>query len=291
MMMSIVKKEISISIIVLLSFTSIFSLLAAQIPVIEITEDKSTLFPGTTYGDYDYYVLPPGSNFFDVKYLGTTTSDAHYTKLPFSFDYFDDDSSTLTKDAMVPGSFLQNTSRNSYHHFYSAEPYPTAVKIDTTRNPEFEFTRRQPISLHMDYSFTFLADKDIEYWGWINSSEPFFLDVNSRDNTEGTLSFASALPDLLTLGAGKKRMTFPIFPIDGEIQNFTLSFDDNTLVTLTPHPWEFPDYIPSIEVNTSVSGDIIQGGFNEVDQKSGEMAYLENDIFSIRMFNISIEEG
>ena len=287
-----IKQEISISIILVLLFISIYSPVLAQMPVIEIKEEKETYIPSATYGDYDYYVLPPGSNFSSIKYLGTTTNDAYYTKWQ-SVDspyFFDRGSSALVEDAWVTESFLRNTSRKSYHPFFSAEPYPTAVRIDTTRNPEFEFTRKQPISLHMDYSFTFLAEKKIDYWGWINSSDPFFLDIYSRDNTQGTISFSSALPDLLTLEVGKKRMTFPIFPIDEEIQNFTLSFNDNTLVTLTPHPWTFPDYIPIIEVNTSVSGDINQGGISEVDQKTGETAYLENDIFSIRMFNISLEE-
>jgi len=287
------KKCISTTIIFLFLFTSINSSISTPLPVIEIKEEKATYIPTATLGDYDYYALPPGSDFSNVKYIGTTTTDAHYTRWPFADppNYFDSSSSTLTEDIWVPLSFLRNTSRISYHPFYSDEPYPTAVRIDTTRSPEFEFTRKQPISLHMDYSFTFLAESGIDYWGWINSSDPFLLDVYSRDNTDGTLSFASALPDLLNLGSGRKRMTFPIFPIDGEIQNFTLSFDDNTLVTLTPHPWSLPNYIPHIEVNTSVSGDIIQGGFYEVDQDSGEMSYLENDIFSIRMFNVSLEEG
>jgi hypothetical protein len=252
--------------------------------------DDVSYSPTASNYDYDYYLLPPGTDYSDysVKYTGITTNKAYYTSWPLGQNSFSSFSTSLSDDINVPTSLLRDTLRFSSSPFFDPQPYPGAVRIGTTYDPSFSLTRTQPISLHMDHSFTFLAEENVEYWGWVNSSSPFLLDVYSRDNTQGSIFFDSATQAVSSFTAGKKRVTFPVFPLDGSSQNFTVSFNDNTLVTLTPHPWSFPEYIPTIDVNTSIDGDIMQGGLYEVNQNTGEMSYLENDIFSIRMFNLSL---
>lgn len=281
---------------------SIISPVSAQMPFIDIEEDKDTYVPNI-YDDYNYYVNPPGTDFTDVIYRGYSGDD-EYTTLgnvgwPDYENNFNWPSSSLMRNEYVDDwspNLLRNTSRNSQNPFFNDEPYPRAVRINSGIYPVFEQTQKKAINLHMDYSSTILAEADNEYFGFINSSEPFLLDIYIHDeSTYGTINFPAAFPYSYYLS--HEKMTYPIFPRGDNptsLLNFTLTlslFSPSSLITLTPHPWEFPDWIPSIEENTTFIGEFEQGAHDVVDKKTGEEIYPENDLFSIRMFNLSLVQN
>jgi hypothetical protein len=285
------KRKVYFSIVCLFLTTlmigCIISPVSAQMPFIDVEEDKDTYIPNI-YDDYYYYVNPPGTDFTDVIYRGfsgegeyTTVGMSGFGNPPWDLDRGDD----------VYYQFLRNTSRTSYNHFFDDKPYPRAVRINSGIYPVFEQSQKEAINLHLDYSSTFLAEADNEYFGFINSSEPFLLDIYIHDeNAYGTIDFPAAFPYLYNLNYEK--MTYPIFPRGGtSLLNFTLTlnlYSPSSLITLTPHPWEFPNWIPPIEGNTTFIGEFEQGAYDVVDKKTGEEISPENDLFSIRMFNLSL---
>jgi hypothetical protein len=268
---------------------SIISTISAQMPFIDIEEDKDTWIPTGIYDGYYYYVNPPGTEFSNVEYWGYTGSGRYTTAGTDTFSY---STPQLYRGGNADEGLLKNTSRSSLHNLFDDEPYPTAVRINAGLSPVFEQSQKKAINLHMDYSTTFLAEEDVEYLGFINSSEPFLLDVYFHDqDAYGDLDFPSAFP--YSYSISYKKMTYPIFPREDNptsLLNFTLiiNYFSSSLVTLTPHPWEFPDWIPTIGVNTTFIGEFEQGANDIVDKKTGEMVDPEYDFFSIRMFNISL---
>ncbi|MFX0183013.1 MAG: hypothetical protein ACFE95_08035 [Candidatus Hodarchaeota archaeon] len=267
----------------------IISPISSQMPFIDIEEVKDTYIPNT-YDDYYYYVNPPGTEFTDVNYWGYTGSGEYTTA---GQNFFSTSFPNLDRGENVDNALLTNTSRSGYNDFFDDEPYPRAVRITDGLNPVFEQSQIEPINLHMDFSSTFLAEPNIGYFGFINSSEPFLLDIYVHDYyASGSIDFPSAFPYSYSLGYEK--MTYPIFPIGSNptsLLNFTLilySYSPSSLITLTPHPWEFPDWIPTIDVNTTFMGEFEQGANDIIDTKTGEMVDPEYDFFSIRMFNISL---
>ncbi|MFX0208564.1 MAG: hypothetical protein ACFFDT_21460, partial [Candidatus Hodarchaeota archaeon] len=109
----------------------------------------------------------------------------------------------------------------------------------------------------------------------------------------GFIEFPDAHPFSYNIGTWEK-MTYPIFPRinnQSSLLNFTLILTSgSSVVSLTPHPWKFPTWMPTIEANSSFVGEFSQGSFWSVDTKTGDVYTPENDLFSIRMFNISLEQ-
>lgn len=268
---------------------SIISTRAAVLPVIDIQETTDSFTPS---GDenWDYYVLEPGTSHSSVKYMGKSGT-ASYTDTGSSS--FSTRSTSVTKDSFVTSGITSGDLRSGDHPLFDPEPYPRAVRIESKNDPSFTRVQKDPINLHMDHSFTFRAEKNAEYFGLISSSDPFFLDIEISDcNANGYIYFGSAMPSNYYIATNKK-MTYPVFPIGGvSIQNFTFSLDNSAIVTLTPHNLPVSEkLIATLEVNTTFSGEIEQGGMYYVDQKTGDMYLPEADFFSLRLFNISVQQG
>ncbi|MFX0170511.1 MAG: hypothetical protein ACFE9L_01195 [Candidatus Hodarchaeota archaeon] len=289
------KKIIKISLISLFLITiligAIISTVSAQLPVIDIEEDRATWSPSNIHYDNYYYSIPVGTKFNNVIYRGSTGT-GYYTTV--GQNYFGWISATLNRKSSVGYQFLENTSRVSQQPFFGSESYPRAVRIDSIYDPVFEQAQRKAINLHMDHSFTFIAENNVEYFGFVNSSDPFYLDVYLYDSdASGSITFPDAHPFSYNIGTWEK-MTYPLFPrINNQLSllNFTLTLTSgSSVVSLTPHPWDFPDWMPTIEANSSFVGEFNQGSYWSVDTKTGEIYTPENDLFSIRMFNISIEQ-
>ncbi|MFX0118823.1 MAG: hypothetical protein ACFFB2_03140 [Promethearchaeota archaeon] len=263
-----------------------------QTPIIPIEVVKD-IFTPATYGSWDYYVIPPDTDYTDVEYWGTSTNLVWYTDA--STDYFgwNQISTNLMRGSMVPfqweDELFQNTSRDSQHDFFEPTPYPRAVRITNEVNPVFNQNSLKPLSLHMDYSSTFFAEGWVEYWGYVESDNPFYLDVGfSATNVMGWLEFESAYPEGYIIGVPENKMTYPIFPTIDGVQKFTLITNDSTLVTLAPHSWKYPTYIPKLNLSTLISGELNQGTPWLRNETTDQLMEPENEIFSIRMFDISL---
>ncbi|MFX0052177.1 MAG: hypothetical protein ACFE8U_12910 [Candidatus Hermodarchaeota archaeon] len=289
------KKILKISIINLFLATillgSIIATVSAQLPVIDIEEDKATWSPTSIHYDSYYYTIPAGTKFNNVIYKGSTGLGYYTTVGVNNFGFTDDD---LVRKSSVTDWFLENTSRTNPHPFFGDDSYPVGVRIDNHLNPAFEQTQKKAINLHMDHSYTFIAGNNVEYFGFINTSDPFYLDIYLYDSgASGSINFPDAHPFSYYIGTHEK-MTYPIFPRNNSqssLLNFTFVLTSGTsVVSLTPHPWEFPDWMPTIEANSSFVGEFSQGSIYTVDTKTGDLTVPENDLFSIRMFNISIEQ-
>ncbi|MFW9855064.1 MAG: hypothetical protein ACFFFG_08375 [Candidatus Thorarchaeota archaeon] len=264
-----------------------------QTPIIfidELTDD----FTPTMYEGWDYYILPPGSSFQDVYYYGTTTDLTAYTTTSPTANVFGTTSGlTLTRGSPVSSTLLQNTSRNGNHDFFDPVPYPRVVRIDNGTLPTFNQTIKRPLSLHIDYASTFFAEGFVEYWGYvqINDTIPFLMDVTfSATDVVGLLLFDDAYPESgHIVGSPENKMTFPIFPKQAGVQNFTLMTAGSTLVTLTPHSWDFPPYpIPELNTSTLFAGELNQGSPWLYNESTDQLLKQDNPVYSIRMFNLSI---
>lgn len=267
----------------------------SQVPIIQTGELQDTFTP-ETYGDWDYYILPPGTSYRDIEYWGTSTNLVYYTTT--GADALGDSQITpfsLTRGDLIPNQrevqLLENSSRDSNHDFIPGTPYPRAVRIDTDANPTFNQSITKPLSLHMDYSSTFYAEQNVLYSGFVESSDPFYLDVSfTATNVWGILYFEQANPPApgYIVGMPENEMTYPIFPKNESLLTFTLATNGSTIVTLTPHPWTFPTSLPALDANTLINGELSQGEPWQYDQATDQLIEPEYDFFSIRMFDVPL---
>jgi hypothetical protein len=143
----------------------------------------------------------------------------------------------------------------------------------------------------MDFASTFLAEENVLYWGFLNSSDPFFIDVSlSGRAVEADFVIDDTFPGYYLTGVPETKMTYPVYPLNESlsIRRFYLSPNVTTVVTLTPHPWEFPDWLPILEPNTVFTGEFEQGETWYLDAETDRMIKPDNEMFSIRMFNLSL---
>ncbi|MFW9779255.1 MAG: hypothetical protein ACFFE8_10410 [Candidatus Heimdallarchaeota archaeon] len=289
------KKMLTFSVYFTILLTSfIISPTSGQIPVNfpEMIE-PNTFVPEDIYDDWLYYMNYPGEDYSNlgIVYNGISGyQNGEYTYFS-SYDQFAYTAVDLTRGSTISNNLLRENLRSSGHPLFEPESYPRAVRIPSTFSPVFETSStHEAISLHMDHSYSFMADGYTNYFGFLNTSQSFFLDIEIFDGSaEGVIIFPDAHPRSgYSIGYIEKRMTYAFIPKNNLTMplNFTLWLDTGSLVTLTPHPWEFPTYIPQVAVNTTYSGNIDQGTRQRV--VSNEIIYPENEIFSIRMFNLSL---
>lgn len=272
-----------------------------QTPIIFIEEITDSLDPGT-YEPWDYYILPPGTSFEDIEYWGTSTDLVEYTFVDGGQNFFDFDDIfpfDLIRGNMVPGNLedelLENDLYYSNHNFFPSISYPRAVRIASNKNPVFNKTELKPISLHMNYSTTFFAEDGVDYWGYVDSADPFYLDVTfSATNVRGTISFESAYPPTpgYFVGIPNNKMTYPIFPKNESLLEFTLSnLNGSSLVTLTPHLWTFPTWLPTLELNNLTTGKLNQGQPWYYNETTDQFTEPDSEFFSTRMFTLPLIKG
>ncbi|MFX0123566.1 MAG: hypothetical protein ACFFAE_07975 [Candidatus Hodarchaeota archaeon] len=295
------KRNLGIfSLLTIVFISSFISSGNTQIPVIELKEDSAYFVPTGLHDDWLYYVNPPGTDLrgSEVLYKGISgTQNGEYTYFsdyyPIDYNQWSHSSVSLERNEDVHDDLLSNTTRYGYHPLFNPEPYPRAVRIQSTFKPIFEYSHKKAINLHMDYSFSFMAEANTNYFGFLNTSDPFFLDIHIYDcDADGQILFSDVFPlEGHWIGNLEKKMTYPFIPRNNSVTplNFTLWLDQGSLVTLIPHSWEFPDYLPSIEVNRTYSGEIDQGKYQVIEDN--EIIYPDNEMFSIRMFNLKLVEN
>ncbi|MFX0063956.1 MAG: hypothetical protein ACFFC7_17435 [Candidatus Hermodarchaeota archaeon] len=287
---------------------AIFPANAQIIPVIEIEKDTDTFTP-IVIGGNSYYII--GSNNlerpYDVFYTGIgggADVDCNYgTSASYNSIY----STYLDPDEQLPADITEANRRYHPNPFLDplGDPLPKLVRLD---NPNATFTvmQQKPFSLHINYSFTFLAEQSVEYIGLLQSSEPIYLDIEIHNTINlgmsliAGISFGSADPAELGLYTAKN--TIPVFP-KATTTNFTFWLDPSgpasSLVTFTPRPfstysvtngYEYVDFEgvnkTAIPVNSTYIGNINQGSFENIS--GGFIEPSANRIFSMRYFTLPI---
>ncbi|MFX0170510.1 MAG: hypothetical protein ACFE9L_01190 [Candidatus Hodarchaeota archaeon] len=290
----ILNVKLNAFLVFLIATILMFPLLATadQTPIIFVEDERENYSPGT-YNDWDYYILPPGTDYRldTIEYWGTDT-DGYYTINDGNTFGISQPRALTRGDEVTRAEFLQNDLRlNDSHPFFDSIPYPRAVRIDSAEKPVFTRVQKQALSLHMDYASTFIAEKDVLYWGFLNSSDPFFIDISlSGTAVEADFWVEASFPGYYLTGVPETKMTYPVFPLNENmsIRRFYLQPNVTTIVTLTPHPWEFPDWLPILEPNTVFTGEFEQGEPWVLDAETDRMIKPDNTMFSIRMFNLSL---
>ncbi|MHA2297918.1 MAG: hypothetical protein ACXADA_17945 [Candidatus Hodarchaeales archaeon] len=263
-----------------------------QTPIIPVEDIEDTYIP-VTHDTWDYYLLPPGTSYENVEYWGTSTNQAYYTTAGTN-GYGTSGGVSLTRGNTVPTSMRRNTSRGGNHDFFESIPYPRAARIASDQNPELKQVMTSPLNLHMNYSSTFFAEESVVYWGYVESDNPFYLDVAfSATNVMGLLTVESAYPETGHLvGIPENKMTYPFFPKNEGVHMFMfVALNGTTLVTLTPHSWGYPTWLPTLDVNTVNTGDLAQGSPWYKNTTTDQLIKPDNEVFSIRMFNLSLVAG
>ncbi|MFX0086558.1 MAG: hypothetical protein ACFFAU_12880 [Candidatus Hodarchaeota archaeon] len=265
---------------------------ADQIPIVPMGEMEDTFTP-TAYADWNYYILPPGTEYRDVIYQGQsgTSLDTRYTDVRTN-DFTNYGRILNRGEFITSSSILRDDSRDSAHDFFNYTIYPRAVRIASDRNPKFVKRERSSLSLHMDYSATFFAQGETVYYGFINTSDPFFLDIDvSGTKVSGEISFSSTHPAMgYTFGVPEKKMTYPFIPINEGLQYFMLETNASTLITLTPHEWKLPNWYPKLELDTIFTEEFDQGDTWYIDKDTDQLVKPDNEMFSLRMFELALEK-
>ncbi|PWI46750.1 hypothetical protein CEE45_15285 [Candidatus Heimdallarchaeota archaeon B3_Heim] len=272
-------------------FMSVIIKVSAQTPIIDISEERDTFTPSSMADNWDYYIVNPGSVFPDIVYQGLPTTMQYSSELSNTFE-------TLTTDR-DPGESLLNhlkssDSRNSKHPFFDDEELPRAVRTSTDDEASYSAKQLMTISLHMNYQFTFLAEDNIEYLVLINSSDPFYLDVDIKDDSAaGELNFETSIfpyPGFPLTGVWKE--TIPVFPVEERTLRFTFKVDSPTIVALTPHKMGSSSSI-TIPANNTFGAEIVQDIPSPLptDQEITAEDLNKKIGFSLRQFSLPMVEG
>ncbi len=266
---------------------------ADQTPIVPVDNVEDTYIPAS-YGDWDYYTLPPGTDYNDVYYLGGSGGSGSAQYSDVQADNFNSLNRALTRGELIgSSSILSDDTRGSNHDFFDSILYPRVVRIDSSKDAEFLASQKSSISLHEDYASTFFAEGGTFYTGFVSTNDSFYLDVSfSNSKAMGGLIFGSTYPlGGYTVGVPESKMTFPFIPMNDGIQQFMLVTNDSTLVTLTPHEWKFPTWLPTLEVNTIFSEEFDQGDPWSKDDNTDQLVQPDNEMFSLRMFNLTLEKN
>ncbi len=285
------SKNLIFCIFVITIFSSFIIIkISAQTPIIDISEEQDTFTPSSMPDDWDYYIINPGSVFPDITYRGLPTTLQYSSASSSIFNTL-----TTNRDPgqLLPNSLKSSDSRNSLHPFYEDEELSRVVRTSTDDEASYSTKQLMPISLHMNYKFTFLAEDSVEYIGMINSSSPFYLDVDIKDDSaEGTLTFETSIfpyPGSPLTGVWKE--TIPVFPVDEMTLRFTFEVDSNTIVSLTPHKMGSRSSI-TIPVNSTFGSEIVQDIPSPLPDKELTAEDINKKIgFSLRQFSLPLLEG
>ncbi|MFX1250856.1 MAG: hypothetical protein ACFFCZ_04495 [Promethearchaeota archaeon] len=283
---------------------------AQIIPVIEIEKDTDTFTPIVVDGN-SYYIIGSGDleRSYDVYYKGLSGADTD-AYFGTSESYDSHYSTYLDPGERVIDEFTMANRRSHVNPFLDplGDPLPKLVRLD---NPNATFTAMQqrPFSLHVNRSFTFLAERYVEYIGLLQSSEPIYLDIeihNLNTISLGMYAYAAIFfgsADPAEIGLYNAKNTIPVFP-KATTTNFTFILDPSSsplssLVTFTPRPfstfnvmngYEYVDFEEVnktvIPVNSTYIGNINQGKFENVS--GGYIEPSANRIFSMRYFTLPI---
>ncbi|MFX1534321.1 MAG: hypothetical protein ACFFDI_08880 [Promethearchaeota archaeon] len=282
---------------------------AQIISVIEIEKDMDTFTP-IVIGENSYYII--GSSDlerpYDVYYKGITGTDvdAYFGTSESYNSYF---STYLDPGERLIDDITTANRRSRVNPFLDplGDPLPKLFRLDNL-NAKFTATQLKPFSLHMNYSFTFLAEGNVEYVGLLQSSEPVYLDVEIHNvptislSTVSIAEIAFGSADPAEMGLYGAKSTVPVFPKESTT-NFTFmltaSGPPSSLVTFTPRPfrtfnvangYEYVDFEEVnktvIPVNSTYIGHITQGNFENIT--AGFIEPSENNIFSVRYFTLPI---
>lgn len=281
---------IGITLLMLISLSSFSYGLSATIPVIQLEELGDTFEPTTYLENNDYYIVEPGTELtLPVQYRGENT-DIDYTdatSTAFNIDNYGVEDETYYEQPT--DDFLSGDSRSYTQPFLEGiEELPRLARIEEIANGSFDMNYLMPISLHMDYSFTFYADPAEIYYGMIETENAFFFDVFIHDcDAEADVVFLSAMPGGMVTFE-EKATTLPVFPYNGTIQNFYFTVDNPTLITLTPHKLKLST--DKLDLGEAVSEQIIQGSL-DVEDKDFDLVTNKTNIFSIYTYELEVEEN
>ena len=288
--------SLSVFMILLISLSSSVTAVDANVVgLIYPIDDLNDNYRPTPYtDDWSYYVLPAGSQSYGtggVIYEGSslTSTSAYYTDV--SANGFSSNGYSLSNGNSANVWTLQDdTYFVNSHDFYDDIEYPRAVRIKSIYSPSFELTQRDAISLHMDQSLTFLCDGTTWQEALFNYSEPCYLDIKVHNNkASGTIISPSCNPGVYSFGNPERMMTFPFIPLQDGLQNFWIGTNDTSLITITPHEFSYPKWLPTIEKNELYEGEIDQGNVQKSFNTTNIKTEPNNYLFSIRLFNLSLE--
>jgi hypothetical protein len=289
------SKKITISLVCLFLITILFSFVilkvSAQTPIIDISEEQDTFTPSSMSDNEDYYIINPGSSFPDIIYQGLPTTMYYSDATANIFNIW---TTNRNPEQPLPAHLKSSDSRNSLHPFFDDEELPRVVRTSTDDEATYNGKQFMPISLHMNYKFTFLAEDSVEYFVMINSSDPFYLDVDLKDDSaEGTLIFESSIFPYAGLPLTQVwKETIPVFPVEDMTLTFTFEVDSTTIVSLTPHKMGSQSSI-TIPVNNTFGAEIVQDIPSPLpaDQEITAEDINKKIGFSLRRFSLPLEEG
>ncbi|MFX0086939.1 MAG: hypothetical protein ACFFAU_14870 [Candidatus Hodarchaeota archaeon] len=274
---------------IMILFSFVIMKASAQTPIIDIIEEQDTFNPSSMPDNWDYYIINPGSSFPGIIYQGLPTTMYYSDATSNNFNIF---ATNRNPEQLLPTHLKSSDSRNSLHPFYDDEELPRVVRTSTDDEASYTANQLMTISLHMNYKFTFLAMDSITYTVMINSSDPFYLDVDLKDDSaQGTLNFETSIfPYSGTSLTPVWKETIPVFPVENMTLKFTFEVDSTTIVSLTPHKMGSHSSI-TIPENTTFGAEIVQDIPTPLPDEITAEDINKKIGFSLRQFSLPLVEG
>jgi hypothetical protein len=268
---------------------------ADVIPVIPLEPTKNT-FDATPIGNSSYFIVQPDFESMGIQYNGKT-ADIEYTSNSDTGNVI-----TATIDGGNPyndGAFLPTNSRipevrTTRNLFFDNDLLPRLVNI-SDKDVELFQTEPIPFSLHMGNSFTFFFNETLEYLAHINTTSPFFLDVDVKNpNAEVEYDEIDALSP--NAGTFTEQTTEAFFPGESGLTRIKLfndnsnAADRNTIVTLNPLPFNIEQFgSTQIPEGQFFIDTLEQGECQDLEAEPQVKTTLE--ALDIQFFQFPVESG
>lgn len=267
-------------------FTAI-PLKADSIPVVSV-EFISELFTPSSINNHSLYIVQPGYVGPSSQYAGESATIQYTTD---NRNDFDQNNPTIDPGFDMPGSSLLSSTRTSDNPFFPDEDLPRLVNI-TEAPVNLTNSGNDPFSLHFGYSFTFFFNQTLTYNAIVNTTSPFFLDVQVYNpNAEINLDLKGTLFPNADIRVEDK-LSQAVFPSGNDTLNIEIDkvASVNTLVSLTPLPIDVEQFSPqTVNPDQYFFGSVEQGECFDLD--TDPKAQPTQDLLELQLFQFPVTRG
>lgn len=248
---------------------------ADTIPVIPI-DTGSQFFTPTVIGNNSVYIVPSGYSNSGIIYHGNSTitnPSSDYTAL--SGDTLaSTNQGGYTTNGALPNTLINTastgrTSNGAPNYFLPTDSIPVFVNM-SEKNVYLSQQNSVSFSVHMGHSSTIFFNNTLTYYLLLNTTTPFFLDVELfNPGASINLNLSQTLfPSDSSYNVSKK-WTIPIIPMADGQQTIKISdngVNQNSLVTFTPLPFD---------INTFGKTQVDEGQYYSDQVKQGSCVDLQ----------------
>ena len=260
------------------------------IPVIPLSSGPTTFTP-TLLGNSSYYIVPSDFNGSQILYSGKD-APLEYTSNLYTGNTITSGTGSAVNNNNMPAQAITPESRSILNPLFKDEQLPVLVNV-TANDSKLIIQNPVGLNLHMDRSLTFFFNQSINYYALINTTSPFFLDVNViNPSAQLYVDLSQTLFPSLSSYPLAKQLTIPIIPENYNLQAFEISTSNHlsSLVTITPLPFNPSQFgISKVQAGNYYTGSISQGQCYDIQSNPVSNNVLK--IMNLKFFQFPVEAG